>query len=273
MKRAFVCLAVMAFLLAIPLSAQTDPAKSWNLSWSDEFDGPGLDSTKWVYDIGAKKWGNAELEYYTDRPENLSLKDGNLVITARQEKTFDADHVAWNYTSARIKTLGKFSQTYGRFEARMKLPAGQGMWPAFWMLGDNIEKVGWQHCGEMDIMENLGKEPSIVYGTIHGPGYLGEGGLESHYTLPGGKHFSDDFHVFALEWEPEAIRFYVDNDLYVTRTLADIPAGKKWVFDHPFFLLLNLAVGGDWPGNPDTTTIFPQTMLVDYVRVYKKAGH
>jgi beta-glucanase (GH16 family) len=267
---------ILAFFLPIGLRAQTSPtgAKTgpWTLSWGDEFNGAGLDTTKWVYDIGGKKWGNQELEYYSDRPENIAVHDGNLVINARQEKFTGPDHATWNYTSARIKTLGKFSQAYGRFEARMKLPSGQGMWPAFWMLGDNIERVGWEQCGEIDIMENLGKEPSIVYGTIHGPGYLGDGGLESHYTLPGAKRFADDFHVFALEWEPSVIRFYVDNALYVTRTLADIPPGKKWAFDHPFFLLLNLAVGGDWPGNPDASTVFPQTMLIDYVRVYQKSA-
>lgn len=267
---------LLAFFLPLFLAAQARLADSkpaaWTLVWGDEFNGPGLDPTKWTYDLGGGKWGNQELEYYTDRPENLSVQDGNLVITARQGKSTGAGHETWNYTSARVKTQGKFAQTYGRFEARIKIPHGQGMWPAFWMLGDNIEKVGWDQCGEIDIMENIGKNPSTVYGTIHGPGYLGEGGLESEYGLSGAKRFADDFHVFAVEWEPSAIRFYVDSDLYVTRTPADIPAGKKWAFDHPFFLLLNLAVGGDWPGNPDASTVFPQTMLIDYVRVYQKAG-
>ena len=194
------------------------------------------------------------------------------MIEALRENYTGTDGVNRNYTSARLKTAGKFSQTYGRFEGRIKIPFGQGMWPAFWMLGDDIEKAVWPDCGEIDIMENIGKEPSTVHGSIHGPGFSGDDGIEAHYRLPGNRRFADDFHVFAVEWEPNAIRFYVDDELYVTRTRADLPPGRKWVFDHPFFLLLNVAVGGDWPGNPDSTTIFPQTMLVDYVRVYQRSS-
>jgi beta-glucanase (GH16 family) len=167
-----------------------------------------------------------------------------------------------------MKTLGKFSHTYGRFESRLKMPAGQGMWPAFWMMGVDIDRVGWPACGEIDIMENIGKEPSVNHGSIHGPGYTGDVGIEAHYTLPGGKKFFDDFHIYAMEWEPDVIRFYVDDVLYATEAKASLRAGQRWVFDHPFFLLLNVAVGGDWPGRPDASTKFPQTMLVDYVRVY-----
>lgn len=250
------------------------PARpGWTLVWSDEFngqDGSGVDRNKWVSEIGGGKWGNNESEYYTARRQNVSIRGGNLVITARKEKYIDARKQAWNYTSARLKTAGKFSQTHGRFEARIKIPYGQGIWPAFWMLGADIEKAGWPACGEIDIMENIGKEPSLVHGTIHGPGYSGGEGIGSSYTLPD-QRFSDSFHVFALEWEPQAIRFYVDDGLYATRTPAELPAGKKWVYDHPFFVILNLAVGGDWPGYPDATTVFPQTMQVDYLRVYRKA--
>jgi beta-glucanase (GH16 family) len=147
----------------------------------------------------------------------------------------------------------------------MKLPYGKGMWPAFWMLGGN----SWPNTGEIDIMENLGREPSIAYGTIHGPGYSGAAGPGATYTLPGGAVFSDDFHVFAIEWETNAIRWYVDDTLYSTKTPADI-SGKTWVFDHGFFIILNLAVGGEWPGNPDDTTVFPQKLLIDYVHVCQK---
>ena len=247
---------------------------AWTLIWSDEFDGPNgsaVDSSKWVSETGGGGWGNQELEYYTNRPQNSYQQDGNLVIKVVNEKYTGADVVTRDYTSARLKTLGKFSQTYGRFEARIKIPRGQGIWPAFWMLGDDIDKPGWPACGEIDIMENIGKEPSLVHGTIHGPGYSGADGIGSPYSLADKKPLADDFHVYAVEWEPNAIRFYVDKDLYGTRTPADLPKGAKWVYDHPFFLLLNVAVGGGWPGNPDASSVFPQTMLVDYVRVYRRA--
>jgi beta-glucanase (GH16 family) len=140
------------------------------------------------------------------------------------------------------------------------------------MLGEDIDKTGWPACGEIDIMENIGKEPGMVHGTIHGPGYSGEKGIGAPYTVSGKQKFADDFHLFAVEWEPAVIRFYVDKDLYATVIPADLPKGSKWVYDHPFFLLLNVAVGGDWPGSPDPTTVFPQTMLVDYVRVYRRSN-
>jgi beta-glucanase (GH16 family) len=269
---------ILIFFLGVPItlpaqsnSADSNPAR-WTLVWSDEFNESRLDTSKWVYDIGGGKWGNRELEYYTNRPENVAVHDGHLVITARQEKFTDPDRATWEYSSARIKTQGKFSQSYGRFEARIKVPHGQGMWPAFWMLGQNINQADWPGCGEIDIMEYVGKKPSTVYGTIHGSGYSGEGGLGSEYSLPNATRFADDFHIFGVEWERNAIRFYVDNHLYATRTRTDIPRGRKWAFDQPFFMLLNLAVGGDWPGNPDVSTVFPQTMLVDYVRVYRASA-
>ena len=259
-------------------SAPQAPAPVWKLVWSDEFNGPNgsaVDASKWVSEIGGGGWGNDELEYYTSRPENASQQDGNLAIKVLAEKYTGADGVTRNYTSARLKTLGKFSQTYGRFEARIKIPRGQGIWPAFWMLGNDIDKPGldksgWPACGEIDIMENIGKEPTLVHGTIHGPGYSGEHGIGAPYALPRDQRFADDFYVFAVEWEPNAIRFYVDDHLYTTRTPADLPKGAKWVYDHPFFLLLNVAVGGSWPGTPDASSVFPQTMLVDYVRVYER---
>ena len=264
-----------ACVIGLSVAAQTAPpsSSSWKLVWSDEFNGPNrarVDSSKWVVETGGGGWGNDELEYYTSRPQNASQENGNLVIKVLQEKYSGAGGVTRNYTSARLKTLGKFSQTYGRFEARIKIPRGQGIWPAFWMLGNDIEKPGWPACGEIDIMENIGKEPALVHGTIHGPGYSGANGIGAAYALPDDQRFADDFHVFAVEWEPNAIRFYVDDHLYATRIPTDLPQGTKWVYDHPFFLLLNVAVGGGWPGNPDPTTVFPQTMLVDYVRVYKR---
>ena len=249
--------------------------KKWALVWSDEFSAPNgsaVDPAKWVLETGADKWGNAELEYYTDRAQNSHIEDGNLVIEARAEKYKGDSAEAKNYTSARIKTAGKFSRAYGKFEARIKISFGQGLWPAFWMLGDDIEKVGWPACGEIDIMENIGKEPSMNHGSIHGPGYIGGDGIEANTSLRAGKKLSDDFHIYAAEWESDGVRFYLDDKLYATQTRASLKPGQKWVFDHPFFLLLNVAVGGDWPGNPDASTVFPQTMLVDYVRVYAHPG-
>jgi beta-glucanase (GH16 family) len=249
----------------------------WVLSWSDEFnlqDGSAPDSTKWSFaeGVGNNGWGNNELEYYTKRPSNAVVQNGNLVITARRETYTDSSGVTRNFTSARLRTQEQFSQVYGRFEARIKIPSGLGIWPAFWLLGNNIKSVGWPACGEIDIMENIGKELSTVHGTIHGPGYSAAKGISSAYEIPGGRRFADDFHLFAVEWEPNTIRFYVDNDLYATRTPADLPSGTPWVYDHPFFILLNLAVGGNWPGPPDATTSFPATMLVDYVRVYQRSN-
>jgi beta-glucanase (GH16 family) len=272
-----VVLALALALLSTPRSAaQNSPTKTsgeWTLSWSDEFNGKNgsaPDQAKWVVETGGHGWGNHELEYYTQRAENVQQQNGNLVITARQEKFSGPDGVTREYTSARLKTAGQFTQTYGRFEARIKIPAGQGIWPAFWMLGANIGQVPWPACGEIDIMENIGGEPSTVHGSMHGPGYSGGNPLTGVFTLPAGRRFADDFHVFAVEWEPNVVRFYADDALYETRTPADLPAGTHWVYEHPFFLLLNVAVGGDWPGSPDQTSIFPQTMLVDYVRVYAR---
>jgi beta-glucanase (GH16 family) len=255
-----------------PSASRSKPNGDWVLTWSDEFNGPtgsSPDTTKWAIESGGGGWGNQELEYYTPRRENLRLENGNLVIDALREEFTGSDGVKRDYTSARLITLGRFSQKYGRFEAHIQLPYGRGLWPAFWLLGDNFSSAGWPACGEIDIMENVGSERSTVHGTLHGPGYFAGGGVTSAYTLSQGR-FSDSFHVFAAEWEPQVIRFYVDDVLYATRMPADLPKGGRWVFDHPFFLILNLAVGGNFPGSPDASTMFPQRMLVDYVRVYAR---
>src|SRR5947208_3069460 len=253
------------------------PSTGFVLSWSDEFngtDGSTPDASKWTYDLGGGGWGNNELETYTNRAVNAQIKGGNLVITAQKETFTGTDGISRDYTSARLKTQGLFAQAYGRFEARIKIPAGQGMWPAFWMLGNNITTAGWPTCGEIDIMENIGKEPGTVHGSLHGPGgpgtTSGQSDATSIFTLPAGQAFADDFHLFAVEWEPGVVRFYVDSNLYATFSESQWPAGSTWVFDHPFFIILNVAVGGNWPGSPDSTTVFPQPMLVDYVRVYTK---
>jgi len=270
---------ILTCLLLACAGVQHVPAPSdhpaWRLVWSDEFNGGKgsvPDRAKWVIETGGNGWGNNELEYYTNRVQNVQISDGNLVITARREGYSDSEGVFRGYTSARLKTEKKFQQTYGRFEARIQIPRGQGIWPALWLLGDDAAHAGWPAEGEIDIMENIGKEPSIVHGTIHGPGYSGAQGIGSAFSLPDGKAFADAFHVYAVEWEPDVIRFYVDDNLYATRTPADLPKDTKWVYDHPFYIILNVAVGGDWPGNPDATTKFPQTMLVDYVRVYQRPG-
>jgi beta-glucanase (GH16 family) len=247
----------------------------WKLAWSDEFneaDGTPVDTTKWTALTGGDGWGNQEREFYTADATNAHQQGGNLVITATSEGA--GAHQCWygacQFTSARLQSKAKFEQAYGRFEARIQIPRGQGIWPAFWMLGGNIESAPWPSCGEIDIMENIGKEPSIVHGSLHGPGYSGGQPLTGQATLPGGGTLADEFHLFAVEWEKDVIRFYLDETLYETRTAADVPAGKPWVYDHPFFMLLNVAVGGGWPGDPDGSTMFPQSMKVDYVRVYQR---
>jgi beta-glucanase (GH16 family) len=249
-------------------------ADEWVLVWSDEFDesGAAVDSRKWSFDVGGNGWGNTELETYTSRKANAELRRGSLVIKALSETYTGPDKITRNYTSARLLTKNKFTHAYGRFEARIRIPFGQGIWPAFWLLGENITTAGWPACGEIDVMENIGKEPGTIHGTLHGPGYSGGGGISAAYALPPGRKFSDAFHLFAVEWEPNVIRFYVDRHLYKTRTPADLPPGSAWVFNRPFFIILNVAVGGGWPGNPDATTVFPQQMLVDYVRVYKRGS-
>lgn len=248
-------------------SGCTGTTAGYKLVWSDEFNGPAgsaVDSAKWTFDVGGTGWGNNELEYYTNSTNNAAMDGaGNLVITAKQESMSGK-----SYTSARLKTQGLKTFTYGRVEARMKIPQGQGLWPAFWMLGDDIGTNPWPACGEIDIMENIGKEPAIIHATIHGPGYSAGDGPTKQYTLSA--PVASAFHVFAVEWELNTIRWYVDDMLYSTKTNSDIPSGATWVYAHPFFILMNVAVGGGWPGNPDSTTTFPQELKVDYVRVCQK---
>jgi beta-glucanase (GH16 family) len=265
-------LCTLLALVLVSTHGMSQDASKWKLVWSDEFnaaDGTTPDPAKWSFDLGGEGWGNKELESYTSRPLNVQQKGGNLVITALKEDYTGKDGVARPYTSARIKTKGLFSQAYGRVEARMQLPLGKGIWPAFWMLGDDIGTAGWPKAGEIDIMENIG-EAGRVYSTLHGPGYSGDHGISAKYDLPAGEVVNTGFHVYAVEWSPNNIRFYFDDKLIAERTPADLPAGAKWVYDHPFFLILNVAVGGAWPGYPDETTAFPQRMLVDYVRAYKR---
>src|SRR5437879_227778 len=238
---------ICAWLLVTQATSAQTP---WRLVWSDEFEGPANsvpDQTKWAYDTGATGWGNQELENYTKSPDNASLDgNGNLVIRAVR--------TASGYTSGRLKTQGKFTTTYGKIEARMRIPYGQGLWPAFWMLGSDIDAVGWPGCGEIDIMENIGREPSINHGSMHAPGYSGGNSMTALYTLPNAQKFSDGFYTFSIVWSPQAVEFFVDGNSYEKVTPASIPPGTKWVFNKPFFLLLNVAVGGGWQGPPDQLT-------------------
>ncbi|RSS61722.1 glycoside hydrolase family 16 protein, partial [Streptomyces sp. WAC06614] len=246
------------------------------VTFEDNFDGPAgsaVRGDKWQLETGDNV-NNHERQYYTPGAANAALDgQGHLVITARRENP--GNYQCWygrcEYTSARMNTGGRFTQTHGHIEARMKVPRGQGMWPAFWMLGNDIGQVGWPNSGEIDVMENVGYEPGTVHGTLHGPGYSGGGGIGAAFTLPGGRAFADDFHTFAVDWAPGSITWSVDGQVYQRRTPADL-GGRTWVFDKPFFLILNLAVGGDWPGNPDGSTAFPNQLVVDYVRVTDGSG-
>ncbi|MFK2821157.1 glycoside hydrolase family 16 protein [Flavobacteriaceae sp. LMIT009] len=259
------------FLTAIVIlllnSCSTDETQTvttlWDLTMSDEFMYSGApDNEIWDYNIGtgSNGWGNNELQYYTDRRENVVVEDGVLKIIARQEQ-FEGS----GYTSARLVTKGKFEQQYGRFEARMKLPWGQGLWPAFWLLGNDIDAVGWPQCGEIDIMENRGQEPTLINGTLHGPGYSAGESVGKGFDL-GNDRFDTGFHDFGIEWGPGYINFYVDDVLYNQLTPEDVSG--EWVYDHPFFIIINVAVGGNYVGAPNSSTSFPQTLEVEYVRVY-----
>ena len=247
------------------------------LAFKDEFNKAAntpIDSSKWTAEIGGGGWGNQELEYYTNAPENAYHNGkGSLVIKAIKldsSTTLNCWYGKCQYTSARLVTKQKFDQKYGRFEARIKIPAGQGMWAAFWMLGNNIDTVGWSTCGEIDVMENIGREPSTVHGTIHGPGYSGGNAIGAPFSLANNQKIADDFHIYRADWTENKISFLVDGKLYKTITPQDLPEGKEWVYEHPFFMILNLAIGGNWGGSPDGTTIFPGEMLIDYVRVYRR---
>ncbi|MEL7162164.1 MAG: glycoside hydrolase family 16 protein [Bacteroidota bacterium] len=262
--------ALLAFALTgctVETEQQLD-GREYRLTWSDDFDGPAgqaPDATKWTYDIGRgdNGWGNLELQYYTDRPENISLDgNGNLVMTARRETFAGAP-----FTSARIKTQGLFDQAYGRFEARIKTPYGPGMWPAFWLLGADIETNPWPGCGEIDVMELRGQQPSKIAGSVHGPGYSAGQAITGDFAFENDR-FDTDFYLFAIEWGVDYIDYFVDDRLYQRITPKDLTG--EWVFDRPFFMLLNVAVGGTYVGFPTDGTPFPQTMTVDYVRVYEE---
>ncbi|MBL7472208.1 glycoside hydrolase family 16 protein [Robertkochia sediminum] len=230
----------------------------------DEFDVDGAPNSElWGFDIGTGNngWGNQELQYYTSRPDNVRVQNGVLIITAQREN-FEGSQ----YTSARLLTKNKFEERYGRFEARIWLPYGQGIWPAFWMLGADIDENPWPGAGEIDIMEYRGQTPTILIGSVHGPGYSGGDAISKEYELENDR-FDTGFHVFGVEWAPEYVNFYVDDVLYNRITPDDVTG--PWVFDKPFFMLMNLAVGGNFVGPPNQQTVFPQRMLVDYVRVYK----
>jgi beta-glucanase (GH16 family) len=244
--------------------------RNWQLVWSDEFNGTAGESpdpSKWTFDIGNGPnndgWGNAELQYYTNRTTNVSMdSNGYLAITAKREL-----YAGSAFTSARIKTAGLFEQTYGRFEARIKTPWGPGIWPAFWLVGSNLETLGWPQCGEIDIMELRGQKPNIINGTVHGPGYSGSESITKSFAFENDR-FDVDFHLFAVEWGENYIDFFVDNTLYQEITPDNVTG--NWVFDHPFYIILNVAVGGNYLGFPTSQTPFPQSMLVDYVKVYKE---
>lgn len=259
-KRKCLCIILSLILLFpfIPVK-KIDAATNWNLVWSDEFDKSSLDSSNWTAEIGtgSNGWGNNELQYYTNRTENLQVTGGNLVITARKE-----NYGGKNYTSARIKSQGLRNFTYGKIEARIKLPTGQGLWPAFWMLGSNFSTAGWPYCGEIDIMERVNTN-SFVNGTVHwdANGYASYGRESGYIDFSG-------YHVYSVEWDSNYIRWFVDgvqfNEFYIANG-----TGNTEEFQRPHFILLNLAVGGNWPGSPNSQTPFPSQMLVDYVRVYQ----
>ncbi len=261
-------LAVPAFLFSMSAcdqeSVQTLPERNFEMVWSDEFNGTAgslPDNKKWTFDLGNgdNGWGNQELLSYTNSTNNVSLDgNGNLVITARKNGNA--------FSSARVKTQGLFSHAYGKIEARIKTPYGPGIWPAFWMLGDNVNTVTWPQCGEIDIMELKGHIPNVVYGTLHGPGYSGGNAKTKAYGLQNAR-FDQDFHVFGVEWQENQIDFFVDGYLYHRVKSSDVSG--EWVYNHPFFLILNVAVGGNFVGFPTDSTSFPQSMYIDYVRVYK----
>jgi beta-glucanase (GH16 family) len=250
-----------------------EPVGGWIESWRDDFDGPAgsaPDTSKWHVDV-RPSGQNDELDYDTDDRKNSFLDgNGHLVFQAIQENYVDAQGVKSSqpYTSARLDTRGKLEQTYGKFEARIQLPpGGKGIWPAFWLLGADINDAGWPGCGEVDILEMRGSQPARILSSLHGPKYSGSDSYNKAVELTAGK-LGDDFHVFTFEWTPDAVRWQLDGDPYFMVTAASVTrSGRDWVYDHPFFVILNLAVGGIFDGDPDAATVFPQQMLVDYVSV------
>ena len=249
----------------IPENGYSTPLSYENLKlvWQDEFDGEALNETFWNYETGNNGgWGNNELEYYTK--ENTELKDGHLIITAKKESKG-----GFNYTSSRLTTQDKFSFTYGRVDIRAALPKGQGIWPALWMLGQNFKTAGWPKCGEIDIMEMIGGNQNgrdnTVYGTVHWDNAGNYAQYGGHYEKQSGP-LNGEFHVFSIVWDAEKIVWYIDDKQY---HIIDITPKELDEFQKDFFLLVNLAVGGNWPGNPDGSTLFPQYLIVDYIRVFQ----
>jgi beta-glucanase (GH16 family) len=280
--------AACAFTVATSLACGADSAPSnvttppvqWVQVWSDEFDGAAgqhIDTTEWSYDtkdgcqVGICGWGNNEKEYYTDSTENISLNgQGQLQITARAAPAgLTCYYGPCKYTSAKITTRGKMLASPGRVEARIKLSSGQGLWPAFWMLGQGSPATPWPDCGEIDIMENKGSQPSTTSSALHGPGYSGATPFAHSHDLSSGK-LADDFHTFAVEWDSVHVRWFVDDTAHYGVTRDAIARYGRSVINQPFFVILNLAVGGHFDGDPQSDTIFPATMLVDYVRVYTR---
>ena len=252
--------------LASLLPARATPIPTlpgWELTWHDEFDGKQIDASNWAFDLGAGGWGNGEMQTYTDAAENARLDNGLLVIQAQKKLNQSG---GFEFTSARLKTQGLQAFQYGRIEARIKVPAGAGLWPAFWMLGSNFSTIGWPDCGEIDIMEYVGKDPTLILGTMHGPGYSGALGLTKWNRQT--YNIADDFHTYAIEWDKDQISWFYDDVKYSTYTRSDVEP-KTWVFDQPFFIILNLAVGGTLGGLVNPDTFFPAQYLVDYVRVYE----
>lgn len=277
-------LLMMLIVMLLAGAAHAADAKNWKLVWSDEFTSGALDRAKWDFQLGGHGWGNNELEYYTDRTDNAYVKDGMLHIRAAKERFENRD-----YTSARLYSKGRYSKRYGRFEWRAKLPLGKGLWPALWLMPEQSVYGGWPASGEIDVMEARGQEPNKVLGTIHfGSSAPRNVHIGEDYILPGGGSIAD-FHEYALEWEPGVFRWYVDGKLYETRRWwwscskkeswrgrnpRDMSEVNPWPapFDQPFHMIMNLAVGGNFLGNPDAATPFPAEMVVDYVRVYDKVG-
>ncbi len=251
---------------ADPVDTVYDP--TWTLVWEDDFSGPAGSPPNpevWTPDIGGGGWGNNQLEYDTDRNAVLD-GEGHLTITARAEEYEGND-----YTSARITTKGKLEHGDGRFEADIRIPAGQGLWPAFWLLGTNIDTLSWPACGEVDILEAKGEDPSVTYATVHGPGYSGAGGISADFPLQTGS-FADDFYTFAVDIDPEHLSFWVDDTRVGVVRPGDLPAGTSWVFNQSWFMILNLAVGGNFVERPEDPSVFPAVMTVDAVRIYERAS-
>jgi len=271
--KAFIYCSLSAVWFAGLANLTAQAAPNWVLVWADEFNGQAIDRSNWTYDLGANGWGNQELQYYTDRPANSYIiheasGNGILVIEARKES-----YRSSAYTSARMKSQGLQNWTYGRMEARIAVPGGKGVWPAFWMLGSNFPTAGWPNCGEIDILEHVETADMPLFtvrGSMHGPGFSGANSVHGDVHVENG--LTNVFHVYAIEWEPRQIRWYFDNNNYFTAKRASLTAGASWVFDHPFFFIMNVAIGGAWPGSPDATTPSPVKMLVDYVRVYRDAN-